>query len=103
MFCNPSRQFGSREMNIADVLSGHAKWKGIRWVLGSSTAHEILRDRLCGMLLTGFQLGPCRLTEVQCKPRRRLPAGYDVLAQRQGSDPTYDCPIAVSCVSSKCT
>src|SRR5437764_522432 len=103
MFCNPSRQFGIREMNIADVLSGHAKLKGIRWVLGSSTAHEVLRDRLRGLLPTGFQLGPCRLREVQFKLRRRLTACYDVLVQKEGSDAKYVRPIAVSWGSSRST
>ena len=103
MFCNPSRQFGIREMNIADVLSGHAKLKGSRWVLGSSTAHEVLRDRLRGLLPTGFQLGPCRLREVQFKLRRRLTACYDVLVQKEGSDAKYVRPIAVSWGSSRST
>src|SRR5919108_5520261 len=46
-------------MNIADVLSGPDKLKGIRWVLLSATARKLLRDRLRTLLSAGTTLGPC--------------------------------------------
>ena len=83
-------------MNIADVLSGDAKLKGIRWVLRSSMARKVLRDRLRTLLPTRLEVGPCRLREAQFKLGRKLTAYYDVLVQKQGTDRQYVRPIAVS-------
>lgn len=88
-------------MNIADVLSGNAKLEGIRWLLRSSAARKVLRDRLRTLLPTGLEVGPCRLREVHFKLGRKLTGYYDVLVQKEGTDRHSVRPIAVNWGSSR--
>src|SRR5436853_1690949 len=83
-------------MNIADVLLGRAKLKGIQWVLLSTTARKALADQLRALLSQGALVGPRHLREVRFKPGRRLTAYYDALVYMKGSEAYRVRPIAVT-------
>ena len=83
-------------MNIADVLLGRAKLKGIQWVLLSTTARKALADQLRALLSQGALVGPRHLREVRFKPGRRLTAYYDALVYIEGSEAYRVRPIAVT-------
>src|SRR5256884_4403276 len=82
-------------MNIADVVSGRAKLKGIRWVLLSATAHKVLADQLRALLPIGAAVGPCRLREARFKPGRKITAYYDALVNTDSPEGHHVRPIAV--------
>src|SRR5437899_745042 len=85
-------------MNIADVVSGRAKWRGIQWVLFSATACKVLADQLRALLPARALPGPLHPREVRFKPGRELTAYYDARIYREGRETKVTCvrPIAVS-------
>ncbi len=85
-------------MNIADVVSGRAKWRGIQWVLFSATACKVLADQLRALLPARALPGPLHPREVRFKPGRELTAYYDARIYREGRETKETCvrPIAVS-------
>jgi len=83
-------------MNIADVVSGRAKLKGIRWLLLSATAHKVLADQLRALLPGGAAVGPCRLREARFKPGRKITAYYDALVNTDSPERYHVRPIAVT-------
>src|SRR5437588_4710276 len=85
-------------MNIADVVSGRAKWRGIQWVLFSATACKVLADQLRALLPARALPGPLHPREVRFKPGRELTAYYDAHIYREGRETKETCvrPIAVS-------
>src|SRR5437899_3892366 len=85
-------------MNIADVVSGRAKWRGIQWVLFSATACKVLADQLRALLPARALPGPLHPREVRFKPGRELTAYYDARMYREGRETKETCvrPIAVS-------
>lgn len=83
-------------MNVADVLSGRAKLKGIRWLLLSASAHKVLADRLRALLPARAAVGPFCLREVRFKPRRRLTAYYDAVVHGEREQAYGVRPIAVT-------
>src|SRR2546430_17333694 len=83
-------------MNIANVVSGRAKLKGIRWLLLSATAHKVLADQLRALLPSGAAVGPCRLREARFKPGRKITAYYDALVNTDSPERYHVRPIAVT-------
>ncbi|PYV33540.1 MAG: hypothetical protein DMG22_09545 [Acidobacteria bacterium] len=86
-------------MNIADVVSGQAKWRGIQWALFSATARKVLAAQLRAILPARALLGPLHPREVRFKPGRELTAYYDAHIYREGRETKEThCvrPIAVS-------
>src|SRR5437016_14026333 len=83
-------------MNIGDVLSGRAKSNGIRWLLLSPTAQQVLADQLRALLPAGARVGPCRLREARFKPGRRITAYYDAFVNTEGRHEDAVRPIAVT-------
>src|SRR5207249_10411874 len=71
-------------MNIADVVSGRAKWRGIQWVLFSATACKVLADQLRALLPARALVGPLHPREVRFKPGRELTAYYDAHIYSEG-------------------
>src|SRR5215472_17862573 len=86
---------GSR-MNIADVVSGRAKLRGIRWALLSAAARKVLADQLRALLPCGAAVGPLCLREVEFRQGRRLTAYYDVVVYTEGKGTSCVRPIAVT-------
>ena len=87
-------------MNIADVVSGRAKWRGIHWALFSATARKVLADQLRALLPARALVGPLHPREVRFKPGRELTAYYDAHIYSEGRKTKETCcvrPIAVSC------
>ena len=58
-------------MNIAEVVSGRAKLKGIRRALLSVAARNLLADQLRALLPAEAVVGPLRIREAQFKPGRK--------------------------------
>ncbi|PYT65036.1 MAG: hypothetical protein DMG39_30310 [Acidobacteria bacterium] len=83
-------------MNIAEVVSGRAKLKGIRRALLSAAARNVLADQLRALLPAGAVVGPLRIREAQFKPRRKLTAYYDVVVYAEGKKASCVRPIAVT-------
>jgi len=83
-------------MNIADVVSGRAKLRGIRWALLSAAARKVLADQLRALLPSGAAVGPLCLREVEFRQGRRLTAYYDVVVYTEGKGTSCVRPIAVT-------
>lgn len=83
-------------MEIADVLSGRAGLKGIRWLLLSPPTRKVLKDQLRSLLPADAELELC-LKEVQFKPGRKITAHYDALvADKESPDRQQVRPFAVT-------
>src|SRR5437660_12197775 len=78
-------------MNIADVVSGRAKWRGIQWVLFSATACKVLADQLRALLPARALPRPLHPREVRFKPGRELTAYYDARIYRHGRQAKETC------------
>src|SRR5256886_13670845 len=83
-------------MNIGEVLSGRAKSNGVRWLLLSPTAQQVLADQLRALLPAGARVGPCRLREARFKPDRGIIAYYDAFVNTEGRHEDDVRPIAVT-------
>jgi len=83
-------------MNMADVLPARAISEVIRWLLLSATAQEVLADQLRAILPSGAAVGPFRLTEVCCKPGRKITAHYQTFVTTKSPKGHYVRPIAVT-------
>ena len=83
-------------MHIVDMLLGRAIAEGIRWLLLSATAQEVLADQLRAILPPGADVGPFRLTEVRFKPGRKIAAYYETFVNTKGPKGNYVRPIAVT-------
>src|SRR5437016_14345903 len=82
-------------MNIVEVLLGRAKSNGVRWLLLSPTARQVLADQLRALLPAGARVGPCRLREARFKPDRGIIAYYDAFVNTEGRQDDVR-PIAVT-------
>jgi len=82
-------------MNIGEVLSGRAKSNGVRWLLLSPTAQQVLADQLRALLPAGARVGPC-LREARFKPDRGIIAYYDAFVNTEGRHEDDVRPIAVT-------
>src|SRR5207302_4369443 len=83
-------------MNIAEVVSGRAKLKGIRRALLSVAARNLLADQLRALLPAEAVVGPLRIREAQFKPGRKLTAYYDAAVYAEGKKAACVRPIAVT-------
>ncbi|TLZ23790.1 MAG: aminoglycoside phosphotransferase family protein, partial [Gammaproteobacteria bacterium] len=84
-------------MNIGEVLSGRAKSNGVRWLLLSPTAQQVLADQVRALLPAGARVGPCRLREAaRFKPGRGITAYYDAFVNTEGRQEDDVRPIAVT-------
>src|SRR5947208_2884626 len=84
-------------MNIGEVLSGRAKSNGVRWLLLSPTAQQVLADQVRALLPAGARVGPCRLREAaRFKPGRGITAYYDAFVNTEGRQEDDVPPIAVT-------
>ena len=83
-------------MNIGEVLSGRAKSNGVRWLLLSPTAQQVLADQVRALLPAGARVGPCRLREARFKAGRRIAAYYDAFVNTESRHEDDVRPIAVT-------
>lgn len=82
-------------MNFRDVLTGRAGWEGIRSLLLSANAGEVLADQLKALLPAGAAVGPCRPTEVRFKPDREITAYCNAPVSLESSKQACVRPIAM--------
>jgi thiamine kinase-like enzyme len=74
-------------MELSEILAGRAGLAGVQWALTGQPARAALRG-LLNSLLSGAELGPCRLRRAKYKLDRYLTAYYDVtLHSRDGHHP----------------
>ncbi|HYY72706.1 MAG TPA: aminoglycoside phosphotransferase family protein [Candidatus Bathyarchaeia archaeon] len=89
-------------MNVADVLSGSTGLEGMRWLLLSTPAREVLEDQLGALLPAGAAVELC-LKEARFKPGRKLTAHYDALVTNTESPQRQQVrPVAVTWGTKAC-